>query len=235
MGTQLSYYKKRQQAHAAQYQLPEPVEKMLTQLRMPALKTKACAHLAGLTPKRQQDFEDFLADICGAEVASRAKSALDQRRKSAGLPTGVSFDHWDSTRSTIPLQAQQDLRTLAWMKTNYNLVICGPHGTGKSMFVELLASEAITCGKKVKWLTMEHLGDIVAKNPLTVARTKAFNQLAKRDLIIIDDIGLLDITTEQAEGFLRLITATYANTSVATTSNYHPSNFDEIMPIKHTQ
>lgn len=121
------------------------------------------------------------------------------------------------------------------MKTNYNLVICGPHGTGKSMFVELLASEAITCGKKVKWLTMEHLGDIVAKNPLTVARTKAFNQLAKRDLIIIDDIGLLDITTEQAEGFLRLITATYANTSVAITSNYHSSNFDEIMPIKHTQ
>lgn len=103
------------------------------------------------------------------------------------------------------------------------------------MFTELLASEAISTGKKVKWLTMEHLGGIVAANPLIAARAKAFEKLAKFDLLVIDDVGLIDITDAQAEGFLRLINVAYGKTSMALTSNYHPSAFDQIMPIKRAQ
>lgn len=93
MGQELSYYKKRQAQLRDEYHLPDPVEKMFTQLRMPALRAEACTRMAGMTPKRRKDYEDFLAGIAQAEVTSRAKSALDRQRKTAGLPTGVTFDH----------------------------------------------------------------------------------------------------------------------------------------------
>lgn len=215
MGQELSYYKRRQAQLRDEYQLPEPVEKMFTQLRMPALRAEACTRMAGMTPKRRKDYEDFLAGIAQAEVINRAKSALDRQRKTAGLPTGVTFDHWDTSRSTIPVTAQEDLKTLEWIDHGKNLILVGPHGTGKSMFTELLASEAISTGKKVKWLTMEHLGAIVAASPIIATRTKAFDKLAKFDLLVIDDVGLIDINETQAEGLLRLITAAYGKTSMA--------------------
>jgi DNA replication protein DnaC len=52
----------------------------------------------------------------------------------------------------------------------------------------------------------------------------------RSDLVIVDDIGLLPITTDAAEGLYRLIDAAYERRSVAISSNLHPSGFDELMP-----
>ncbi|MEY9988114.1 DNA replication protein DnaC [Streptomyces sp. V4I8] len=49
-------------------------------------------------------------------------------------------------------------------------------------------------------------------------------------MIIVDDIGLLPVSPDAAEGFYRLVDAAYERRSVAVSSNLHPSGFDEIMP-----
>lgn len=49
-------------------------------------------------------------------------------------------------------------------------------------------------------------------------------------MIIVDDIGLLPISPDAAEGFYRLVDAAYERRSLAISSNLHPSGFDEIMP-----
>jgi len=52
----------------------------------------------------------------------------------------------------------------------------------------------------------------------------------RSDLVIVDDIGLLPITGDAAEGLYRLVDAAYERRSVAISSNLHPSGFDELMP-----
>ena len=52
----------------------------------------------------------------------------------------------------------------------------------------------------------------------------------RADVIIIDDIGLLPVTTETAEALYRVVDAAYERRSVALSSNLHPSGFDELMP-----
>lgn len=47
--------------------------------------------------------------------------------------------------------------------------------------------------------------------------------------MIVDDIGLLPVSTDAAEGFYRLVDAAYERKSLAVSSNLHPSGFDEIM------
>lgn len=46
----------------------------------------------------------------------------------------------------------------------------------------------------------------------------------------MDDIGLLPVGPDAAEGLYRLVDATYERRSVAVSSNLHPSGFDEIVP-----
>lgn len=55
-------------------------------------------------------------------------------------------------------------------------------------------------------------------------------RLIRTDLIILDDIGLLPVSPDAAEGFYRLVDAAYKRRAVAVSSNLHPSGFDEIMP-----
>ncbi|WP_277613344.1 ATP-binding protein [Cryobacterium serini] len=50
------------------------------------------------------------------------------------------------------------------------------------------------------------------------------------DLIVIDDIGLLAVGTDAAEGLYRLVDAAYEKRSIAVSSNLHPAGFDELMP-----
>ncbi len=46
----------------------------------------------------------------------------------------------------------------------------------------------------------------------------------------IDDIRLLPLSADAAEGLYRLIDAAYERRAVAISSNLHPSGFDELMP-----
>jgi DNA replication protein DnaC len=59
---------------------------------------------------------------------------------------------------------------------------------------------------------------------------KAIDRIIRTDLIIVDDIGLLPVSAEAAEGFYRLVDGAYERRSLAVSSNLHPSGFDEIMP-----
>jgi hypothetical protein len=48
-------------------------------------------------------------------------------------------------------------------------------------------------------------------------------RLIRTDLIIVDDIGLLPVAPDAAEGFFRLVDAAYERHSLAVSSNLHPS------------
>ena len=47
---------------------------------------------------------------------------------------------------------------------------------------------------------------------------------------MVDDIGLLPVAQDAAEGLYRLVDAAYEKRSVAISSNLHPAGFDELMP-----
>ena len=60
--------------------------------------------------------------------------------------------------------------------------------------------------------------------------TRAIRKIMRADLICIDDIGLLPVTTDTAEALYRVVDAAYEKRSIALSSNLHPAGFDELMP-----
>jgi len=209
--------------------LPEDLELLLRGLRLPHIRRHAPEVLATAKAQRWEPAE-VLKALLTEEAAGRARSALATRRAAAAFPTGKTFDAWQPQVSSVPLPTQQALQTLEWVGRRENLVVCGPSGTGKTFLLEALGQQAVEQGLKVAWFTLEQLGVLVGRHRADDSVSKAIVRVLRADLVVVDDIGLLAVAQDAAEGLYRLVDAAYEKRSVAISSNLHPAAFDELMP-----
>jgi DNA replication protein DnaC len=209
--------------------LDDQLEALLRRMRLPHIRRAAPEVLA--TAKAQRwDPAEVLRVLLAEEVAGRDRSSLATRRARAAFPTGKTFTAWDEQLSSIPVPSQSALRSLEWIGRRENLVVCGPAGTGKTFLLEALGQAAVEAGKHVAWFTLEALGVLVRRHRADDSVTKAIARILRADLVVVDDIGLLPVGPDAAEGLYRLVDAAYERRSVAVSSNLHPSGFDELMP-----
>lgn len=209
--------------------LPADLEALLRRMRLPYMRTAAPDILATARAQRWDPAEVVKA-LLVEEVTGRERSALATRRTAAGFPTGKTFDAWQDTASSIPAPTQQALRTLEWVGRRENLVVCGPSGTGKTFLLEALGQHAVEQGLRVAWFTLEDLGLLLRRHRADDTVSKAIARILRADLVVVDDIGLLPVSHDAAEGLYRLVDAAYEKRSVAISSNLHPAGFDELMP-----
>lgn len=81
--------------------------------------------------------------------------------------------------------------------------------TGKTLLLESLGQQAIDEGMFVSCLSLEDLGVLVRRHRIDDSVNKAINRVTNVDLICIDDIGLLPVSGDAAEGFYRVVEASY--------------------------
>lgn len=182
------------------------------------------------TAKAQRwDPAETVRVLLQAEADGRDQATIENRRRKARFPAGKTFEAWTPERSSIPTPTQQALQSLEWVERRENLVVCGPSGTGKSHFCEALGQAAIDNNLVVRWFGVEDLGTLVRAHRIDDTINKALKPILRADLIIVDDLGLLPVSADAAEGLYRLIDAAYEKRSLAVSSNLHPSGFNEII------
>ena len=209
--------------------LPPDLEHLLHRLRLPHIRRHAPEIVATAKAQRWEPAE-VLKALFAEEVAGRERSALATRRAAAGFPTGKTFQAWKPEASSIPAPTQHALRTLEWVHRRENLVVCGPSGTGKTFLLEALGQQAVQHGLHVAWFTLENLGVLLRRHRADDSVSKAMARILRADLVVVDDIGLLPVGADAAEGLYRLVDAAYEKRSIAVSSNLHPAGFDELMP-----
>ena len=207
----------------------DEVVDLLRRLRLPHMRRQAPEVLATAKAQRWEPAEALKA-LLTEELAGRQASSINTRRAAAGFPTGKTFDTWDPEVSSIPEPTQRSLGTLEWIDRKENLVVCGPSGTGKSHLLEALGQAAVNGGSHVSWFSLEALGAVVRRHRADDTMGRAIKRIMRADLICIDDIGLLPVTTDTAEALYRVVDAAYEKRSIALSSNLHPAGFDELMP-----
>lgn len=145
-----------------------------TAVRTHRILSRRCHHRCGYSPasKRLPHARAIAADVLATaraqrwdrtevikalltkEVAGRVRSMLASRRIAAGFPTGKTFDAWDPGASSIPPPTQQALQTPEWIHRRENPVVCGPAGTGKTLFLEALGQKVIEARIPVSWFAL---------------------------------------------------------------------------------
>lgn len=205
------------------------VEALMGRLKMPYSRTLAPDLLATAKAQRWEPAEVVRA-LLVEESRGRSAAMSATRRKQAGFPTGKTFESWNEEVPPIPCPVQRALSTLEWVSRRENLAICGPVGTGKSFYLEALGQKVIDEGGRVSWLRLEDLGGLIRAHRPDDQVTKTVERLLRADLVVVDDIGLLPVSDDAAEGLYRLVDAAYEKWSAAIWSNLHPSAFDQLMP-----
>lgn len=105
---------------------------------------------------------------------------------------------------------------------------CG--GCGCRISAPPLGYLAVEQGMHVAWFTLEDLGGLIRRHRADDTVSKAIARILRAELIVVDDIGLLPVAPDAAEGLYRLVDAAYEKRTVAISSNLHPAWFDELMP-----
>jgi len=207
----------------------DELDRLLRRLRLPYIR-KAAPEVIATAKAQRWDPAEALRVLLEEEVSGRDRSMVAQRLSRAGFPQGKTFDTWDGKASSIPAATQRALRTLEWVTRKECLCICGPSGTGKSHFLEALGRQCVQAGMSVAWTSLEALGELIRRHRVDETIAREISKLTRNDLVVVDDIGLLQVRQEAAEGLYRIVDSLYERRSIAISSNLHPSGFDQIMP-----
>lgn len=170
-----------------------------------------------------------VSEVLEAEADARHERRVTRLRRSSRLPATKTFDSFDQDR--IPIALRQKIATLrdgAFLSAATNILAFGLPGTGKSHALAALGHELVMAGRSVLFApTYEIVQDLLAaKRDLDLPRK--LRKLDNFELIILDDIGYVQQSAEEAEVLFTLLAERYERQSIALTSNLVFSEWDRV-------
>mgnify|MGYP002396941752 CR=1 FL=1 len=100
------------------------------------------------------------------------------------------------------------LRELLWLEQNYNLILMGPSGVGKTFIAAGLIHDAVLSGYKAYFITMDELLKVIRLKNITSSAMNTYRRLEKCHLLAIDDIMLFPVGKAEAVELFNLIKPT---------------------------
>lgn len=173
---------------------------------------------------------DFTLRLLHKEVVCRETKDFERRLSAAHLPRKHDLDNFDFNFSAGVTKPQlKELRELLWLQQNYNIILMGPSGTGKTFIAAGLIYEAVKQGYKAYMMTMEEIITIIKMKEVAPSSMTAYNRMVRAHLIAIDDIMLFPVKKEDAVGFFNLINTLHEKTSVIITTNKAPTEWAQTL------
>lgn len=182
-----------------------------------------------LINNKERTVVEALNDLTKLEIRLKEERAMNACVKVANFPFLKTLNDFDFTfQPTINKDKIKDLTTLRFIQKKENILFLGNPGVGKthlSVSIGIAAAEKrystyfINCHELLLNLKRAHL-----ENRLDT-RLKHY---AKYKVLIIDEIGYLPITKEEANMFFQLINMRYEKNSTIITTNKEFSKWGEI-------
>ncbi|OCC15881.1 Mobile element protein [Dissulfuribacter thermophilus] len=173
--------------------------------------------------KNKSSYLSFLDHLLEEEVAAREKRRIQTAMKTAGLPAAKTIEEYDfSFHPNLDKQEVMELFDLSFITRHENVIFLGPPGVGKTHLAIALAIKACHHGFKVYFTTMDTL---IKKLKEGATKQKAY---LNSSLVIVDEIGYLPVTQEEAYLFFQFVSHRYERSSTIITSNKSFGDWQEL-------
>jgi len=171
---------------------------------------------------------EFASRLLETEINHRHQNDLRRKVKSARLPASHELKAYDcgQTEGMPPAKLQQ-LKELTWLDQNFNLVVMGPNGVGKTFLAAGLCHHALQSGYRAYFRTMEQIMSMLKAKDISRSTMADYKKLQKAHLIVIDDIMMIAISRLEANAFFHFINALHERTSFIITTNKSPKEWAE--------
>jgi DNA replication protein DnaC len=165
----------------------------------------------------------FLDQLLEEEVAAKDKRRVSTAMKTAGLPIAKTIEEYDfSFHPHLDKKSVMELFDMTFLSKHENVIFLGPPGVGKTHLAIALAIKACYHGFKVYFTTMHTL---IAKLKESQAKGKAY---LNSSLVIVDEVGYLPVTSQEAYLFFQFISYRYERSSTIITSNKGFTDWQEL-------
>ncbi len=201
----------------------------LKQLKLPTMLAE-CEKIAARAAKDNLDHLAFLLQLCELELIERERRAAQRRLKAARFPAHKTLDTFNfKARPSVNKPLVLQLVKGEYLERRENLLLVGPSGTGKTHLTLALGIAACGQGKKVRfWRVTELITTLLeAKEERQLLRLRG--QLAKLDLLILDELGYVPASKAGAELLFDVIASAYERNSVIVTTNLPFENWTEVL------
>lgn len=196
------------------------------QLRLPTMaKYEPIIRRAG---EEGMGYEDFLCELLANEVATRQENQLKRRIKAAGFPLMKSLDEFDfKVLEHVEEALIWQLATGDFVAKRENVIMIGNPGTGKTHLAIGLGTRICKAGYKVRFYTAAQLANELAEAQEYHRLSKIEKQLAKIDLLILDELSYLSFNKHHSELLFQVLSERSERASVMVTTNLEFSRWVE--------
>jgi len=180
--------------------------------------------------KESWTYLEFLEAITSFELGKRESKGIERRIKWARFPYIKTLQEFQVEEQTALTSRQlTQLQEFSWLEQQYNLILLGPPGVGKTFLAIGLGLEAIHKGFQVYFVTMGELIQLLKTQEFAHKSQVQMKRLQTSDLVIIDDLMYMAMDQREANLFFQLINYLYERSSIILTSNKSPEQWTELM------
>lgn len=178
----------------------------------------------------QIPYQEFLLRLVRPQWHAKQERALEWRIKNAKLP-----ERW--TLETFPFKIQtgvdrRQIKTFAeldFIARSENIVFIGPTGVGKTGLASSLLLKALQNGYRGQFIRAQDLFDEMYASLADRSSRKLLKKLANLDLLVIDEMGYLNLRPEQTNIFFRLMEERYNRRATVITTNLEYDEWHEFL------
>lgn len=169
---------------------------------------------------RDLDYKSFLAHALQTEWQGRFQRGVEARLRQSRFPWLKTIEQFDfDFQPSLDRRQVRELAGLSFVERLQNVVILGPPGVGKTHLAVALGVKAVEAGYSALFVTLETLMTRLVRAKHENRLERSLQQLAYPKLLIVDEIGYLPLSREEASLFFRLVVRRYERASLVVTSN----------------
>lgn len=207
--------------------LNHPTHDQLNQLRLFGM-ARALAEQQALPDIANLPFEERLGLLVEREVSERESRLTSSRLRRAKLKQAAVAEDVDYRAArSLDRALFNRLLTGDWVTAHQNVLITGPTGVGKTWLACALANQACRQGRTVQYLRVPRLFEDIAIAHGDGRYSKLLTQLAKTDVLVLDDWGLALLTDAARRDLLEILDDRHGHRSTLVTSQLPVTNWHE--------
>jgi DNA replication protein DnaC len=199
------------------------------ELHLPTVRDEA-TRLAEIAVRERQTHLGFLAEVLAAEVDERSDRRRTRRIAEAKFPRLKRLSEFNV--DAVPSIAAAQLATLAsgaWIDAGEPVVLLGDSGTGKTHLLIGLGLAACEQGRRVRYVTCAQLVNELVEAADDRQLCRVVGRYARLDLLLLDELGYVQIDSRGAELLFQIITEREERASVAVGTNLPFSEWGSVV------